>query len=103
TARNLTAGGNSERVAVMPVTASLFGTLEVPLEHGRIFRPEEETTGRDHVAILSHALWQTRFSSDAAVVGKPITIDGEPYTIVGVAPAHLRFEYLREPGIYIPL
>jgi putative ABC transport system permease protein len=103
TARNLTAAGTSERVAVMPVTAGLFDTLEVPLEHGRIFLPEEETTGRDHVAILSHALWQTRFSSDAAVIGKPITIDGQPYTIVGIAPPHLRFEYMREPGIYIPL
>jgi predicted permease len=103
TARNLTAGGTSERVAVMPVTSSLFDTLEVPLEHGRAFLPEEETTGRDRVAILSHALWQTRFSSDAAVIGKPITIDGEPYTIVGIASPHLRFEYIREPAIYVPL
>ena len=62
TARNLTAGGTSERVAVMPVTSSLFNTLEVPVEHGRAFLTEEETTGRDRVAILSHALWQTRFS-----------------------------------------
>jgi predicted permease len=103
TARNLTAGGTSERVAVMPVTSSLFNTLEVPLERGRAFSPEEETMGRDRVAILSHSLWQTRFSSDAAVIGKPITIDGEPYTIVGIAPPYLRFEYIRESAIYVPL
>jgi predicted permease len=103
TARNLTAGGTSERVLVMPVTSSLFNTLEVPLAHGRAFLPEEETTGRDRVAILSHSLWQTRFSSDAAVIGKPITIDGELYTIVGIAPRHLHFEYIREPGVYVPL
>jgi putative ABC transport system permease protein len=103
TARNLTAGGTSERVAVMPVSSSFFNTLEVPLEHGRPFLPEEETTGRDRVAVLSHALWQTRFSSDAAVIGMPITIDGQAYTIVGIAPPHLRFEYIREPAIYTPL
>jgi predicted permease len=103
TARNLTAGGTSERVAVMPVTASLFDALEVLPEHGRAFLAEEETTGRDHVAILSHSLWQTRFSSDIAAIGKSITIDGQPYTIVGIACTHLRFEFIREPAIFIPL
>ena len=103
TARNFTAAGTSERVEVMLVTSSLLDTLEVPLEHGRAFLPEEETTGRDRVAILSHALWQTRFASDAGAVGKSVTIDGQPYTIVGIASPHLRFEYIREPAIYIPL
>jgi putative ABC transport system permease protein len=103
TSRNLTAGGTSERVRVMELTSSLFKTLGVPLEQGRIFLPEEETAGRDHVAILSHALWQTRFASDADVVGKPVTIDGEPYFVVGIASPRLRFEYLAEPAIYVPL
>jgi predicted permease len=103
TARNLTAGGTSERVAVMPITSSLLDTLEVPLEHGRAFLPEEETTGRDRVAILSHALWQTRFSSDLAAVGTPIAIDGETYTVVGITSPRLRFEYIHEPAIYVPL
>ncbi len=102
-ARNLSAGGVSERVAVMPLTSSTFKTLGVPLERGRIFLPEEETTGRDRVAILSHELWQTRFSSAADVLGKPITLDGDPYTVVGIASPRLRFEYLPEPGIYVPL
>jgi predicted permease len=101
--RNLTAGGTSERVRVMPVTSSLFKTLDVPLERGRIFLPEEETGGRNRVAILSHALWQNRFASDAGVIGKPITIDGEPYVVVGISSPRLRFEYLPEPAIYVPL
>ena len=101
--RNLTAGGTSERVRVMEITSALFKTLGVPLERGRVFLPEEETAGRDHVAILSHALWQTRFAYDANVIGKPITIDGEPYYVVGIASPRLRFEYLPEPAIYVPL
>ncbi|MGB9466914.1 MAG: ABC transporter permease, partial [Candidatus Acidiferrum sp.] len=81
--RNLTARGTSERVQVMPVTSTLFDTLQVTLERGRGFSFEEESPGRDHVAILSHSLWQSHFSSDAAIIGKPITIDGEPYIVIG--------------------
>jgi hypothetical protein len=83
-ARNLTAGGTSERVLVMPVTASLFDTLQVPVERGHGFL-QEETTGRDHVAILSHALWQNRFAFDSGIIGKSITIDGQPYVVIGIA------------------
>jgi putative ABC transport system permease protein len=100
---NITAAGTSERVEVMPVTSSLFDTLGIPLERGRAILPEEETAGRDHVAILSHALWQTRFSSDPAVIGKPINIDGEAYVVAGIASPSLRFEFIPEPAIYTPL
>ncbi len=101
--RNLTAGGTSERVQVMPVTSSLWDTLEVPLETGRGFLPEEETPGRDRVAILTDALWQTRFASDNSVIGKPIVLDGQPYIVVGVASPGLHFEYIDEPAIFVPL
>lgn len=101
--RNLTAGGTSERVMVMELTSSLFRTLDVPLERGRIFLPEEQRAGNDHFAILSHAAWQNRFGSDAEIVGKAVAIDGEPYTVVGIAAARLRFEFLPEPEIYVPL
>src|SRR5271157_639210 len=101
--RNLTAGGTSERVRVMELTSSLFKTLDVPLEQGRVFLPEEETAGRDHVAILSQALWQNWFAADTNVIGKPITIDGEAYFVVGITSPRLRFEYLPEPAIYVPL
>jgi predicted permease len=101
--RNLTAGGTSERVQVMPVTSSLFDTLGVPLETGRGFLPEEETPGRDRVAILTDALWQTRFASDHSVIGKPIVIDGQPYIVIGIASRRLHFEYIDEPAIFVPL
>jgi putative ABC transport system permease protein len=101
--RNLTAGGTSERVRVMPITSNLLEALEVPLETGRGFLPEEETPGRDRVAILTHALWQTRFASDNSVIGKPVVLDGQPYIVIGIASAHLRFEYIDEPAIFVPL
>jgi predicted permease len=102
-ARNLSAGGVSERVLVMPLTSSTFRTLDVPLERGRVFLPEEETVGRDRVAILSHELWQTRFSSASDIIGKPVSLDGDVYIVLGIASPRLRFEYLPEPAIYVPL
>lgn len=101
--RNLNAHGRAEQVEVMALTASLFDTLEVPLERGRNFSREEETAGNDRVAILSHELWQNEFGLAPDAIGKPITIDGEAYRVVGIAPATLRFEFLPEPAIYVPL
>ena len=57
---------------------------------GRPFLPEEDEPGKGQVIIFSHDLWQQRFGSDPDIVGKPVTIDGNPYTIVGVMP----------PGVY---
>jgi predicted permease len=101
--RNLTARGTSERVEVMPVTSSLLDTLDVPVATGRSFSPEEETAGRDRVAILTHALWRTLFASDNSVVGKSIVLDGQPYAVIGVAAPNLHFEYVEEPAIFVPM
>src|SRR5580693_4376888 len=101
--RNLTARGTSERAEVMRVTPSLLDTLGVPLEAGRGFLPEEETPGRDLVAILTHTLWQTRFASDTSVLGNSIVLDGESYVVIGISSPRLHFEYMEEPAIFVPL
>jgi putative ABC transport system permease protein len=103
TNRNFAAGGTSERVEVMPVTLALLDTLGIPPQLGRTFRPEEEIRGNEHVAILSFALWQSRFSSDSGVLGKTVSIDGEAYSVVGISSPRLRWEYINEPALYIPL
>ncbi len=92
-----------KRVTVMPITSNFFDTLELPPARGRAFLPEEETPGRDHVAIIAYSLWQERFASDPALLGKPITLDGETYTVVAIASPDLRFEYIEEPAIFVPL
>jgi predicted permease len=102
-ARNFTANGTSERLLVMPVASNFFDTLEIPPALGRAFLPGEETQGSDHVAILSNSLWRDRFASDPAILGKSFTLDGEAYTVVGVAAQRLRLEYIDEPAIFVPL
>jgi hypothetical protein len=58
---------------------------------GRGFTPDEETPGRDLVALLSHRLWQRRFAGDSSIVGKQITMDGRQYTVVGIIPVGFNF------------
>lgn len=55
--------------------------------HGRFFQPDEYTFGAPRVTLISHRLWRDRFASDPAIVGRTISLDHQPVTIVGVLPA----------------
>ena len=58
---------------------------------GRLFRPEENEGGRDEVMLLGYALWQRRYGADSSIVGRTITANGKPYTVIGVMPAGFEF------------
>ena len=88
---NLTGAQGPERVAAKQVSAAFFRVLGVQPVLGRTFLPPYREPGGDHVALISHALWQSRFGADPDIVGKAITLDGEDYSIVGVLPAGFRF------------
>ena len=84
---NLGSNGQSERVEGTLVSGNYFDVLGVKAELGRTFLPDEDKTpGASPVAIISHRLWQSRFNSDASVVGKSMVLNGVQFTIVGVAP-----------------
>jgi putative ABC transport system permease protein len=102
---NLAGVDEPERVEGLTVSPGYFPLLGVTPSLGRTFLPEEEEPGRDKVVILSHGLWRRRFGSDTGVVGRQITVEGEPRTVVGVLPPDFRtFRVLnRELEIYIPL
>ncbi|HUS13236.1 MAG TPA: ABC transporter permease [Pyrinomonadaceae bacterium] len=87
----VTGAGDPEMYQGARVSAGFFPLLGVKPEFGRNFGPEEDQVGRDHVVILGHALWQSRFGGDPNIIGRPLTIDGEPFTIIGVLPANFRF------------
>src|SRR5207244_1203204 len=87
----LSGTGDAARVNAARVDPDFFSVLGVAPAVGRPFAPEEKTPGRDRVAILSAALWQDRFASDPRVTGKSITLDGIPYTVVGVMPSGFNF------------
>jgi putative ABC transport system permease protein len=69
------------------VSGDFFRVLDVPLELGRPFRPDEDSVpGRDAVVVLGHELWRTDFSLDPNVIGKTIFLNNVPFTVIGVAP-----------------
>jgi predicted permease len=72
------------------VSWDLFDALGVPPELGRGFLAEEEKAGT-HVAVLGHELWQRQFGGDPSIVGRSMTINGNSFTIVGVAPPNFQF------------
>jgi putative ABC transport system permease protein len=96
--------GTDEPVEIQTgrVSPSLFTVLGVTPLLGRAFHPEEETVGRDRVVILSHGMWQTRFGSDPAILGRTIGLDQEPYQVIGVMPASFQFPD-RETQMWVPL
>jgi putative ABC transport system permease protein len=80
----LTGSGEPQELATITVTADIFDVLGVPPVLGRGFVAGEDAAGAPRTLILSYAAWQRQFGGDASVVGRSITINGEPMTIVGV-------------------
>jgi len=84
-------GDIAERVNGLRVSKDFFATLGVRPALGRDFLAEEDQMGGASVAILSNGYWTRRFGGDRGVVGRAITLDGRPTTIVGVMPASFRW------------
>jgi len=80
-----------ERVSRAAVSADLFDLLNVQPALGRTFNREEDAPGRNTVMVLSHGMWQRRFGADSQVLGRSVTLNGQPFTIVGVMPADFYF------------
>jgi len=99
----LDAGGGSVRATATRLSPSFFPTLEVQPLLGRAFRDDESRPEAANVAIVSFGLWQRVFGGDAAVVGKRIALDGEPYTVIGVMPATFRFPEEEKVDLFTPL
>jgi putative ABC transport system permease protein len=83
--------GGAERVDGAQVAPDLFPLLGVHPLLGRTFLESEAQAGNDHVVILGYGLWQRRFGGDRSIVGKTVTVNLEPYTVVGVMPRGFAF------------
>ena len=80
-------GAGTDRLPGALITASLFRVLGTAPALGRAFTSADDTPGADRVLLLSHRLWQSRYAGAPDVVGRAVTLDGRPATIVGVLPA----------------
>lgn len=86
---NLNTGGESQPVDGLFVNGQYFDTLGVQPMLGRTFTPNDDRRGGGvdgPVAVISYGFWQRHFGGDPSVLGKPLALDGRPFTIIGVTP-----------------
>jgi len=93
--------GDPIRVSAVEASDNLFHVLGVQPAIGRGFTTHPDLFGPEHEAIISHRLWQTRFSGDAAVIGRGIRLNGFTYTVVGIMPPGFGFPVAEEA--WLPL
>jgi putative ABC transport system permease protein len=77
------------RIPGMQVSDGYLSLMRVKPLLGRDFLPEEQIEGKDQVILLTYGLWQDRFAGDPQIVGKQLSVNGKPYTVVGVTPKDL--------------
>lgn len=100
--------GPDHSVSLIPliVTANFFDVVGAPVAMGRGFTSVEAAAERHpDVVVISHAFWQKRLGGDADVIGRTLTFNGRPYTVLGVLPSRFRAlpGYGVAPDVYLPL
>ena len=81
-------GTGTDRLPGALVTASLFDVLALAPVQGRAFTATDDTPGAARVVLVAHRVWHTRYAGAADTIGRVVTLDGRPATIIGVLPAH---------------
>ena len=98
----LTGAGEPQRLNVTRVTPNVLTMLGAKPMLGRVFTAEEEQPGSDNrVLVLSAGFWQSHFGSDRSVLGRTVTLNGAPWTVVGVLPAS--FSFPRDQHGWVPM
>ncbi len=95
-------GGEPQRIAAVPVSASLTDVLGVRPQVGRMFSEDEDRPGMaERFIVLSDGLWRRRFGAEPGIVGRAVTLDGAPYVVTGVMPP--RFDFPGGAEAWVPL
>ena len=96
-------GEEPEVIRAAMVSKGFFQVFGVGALYGRTFLPEEYEAGKNQVVMLSHGVWQRRFGGDKNIIGKALTLDGAPTTVVGVMPPTFRLHLFdREEEMWSP-
>ena len=100
---NLTGSGEPRQLEGAAVSPVLFAILGIQPMLGRTFLPDEDSYSSPHVVLLSHRLWSGEFRSDPQIVGRTISLNGDPYYVVGVMPRNFRPLDDDRTDLWIPL
>ncbi|MDQ6828286.1 MAG: ABC transporter permease, partial [Gemmatimonadota bacterium] len=98
---NLSGEERPERVEAARVTAAALSVTRVRPSLGRALTANDEVPGGELVVVLSHSLWRDRYASEAGVIGKPVRVNGQPATIIGVMPDG--FGFPNSTKLWLPL
>ncbi|MBV8115441.1 MAG: ABC transporter permease, partial [Silvibacterium sp.] len=79
-------GGRPLQTDVLSATPGIFAVLNIGPQLGRAFTEQEAQTGHEHVVLLTNQLWRQQFQSDPGILGRTISLNGFPYTVIGVMP-----------------
>jgi putative ABC transport system permease protein len=99
---NLTGIGEPEQLVGPCTTANWFELQRAQPMLGRTFLPDEDQHGRNKVVVLDHGYWQRRFGEDSKIIGKTLTLDKEPWVVVGVMPPSFKPIGAAPSPIYTP-
>ena len=81
----------AERLQGMRVTANFLSLIQVKPYRGRDFQADEEKRGAERVVIISHQFWQNRMGGDEGALGRQLTLNGSPFTVIGILPPGFEF------------
>jgi predicted permease len=91
----MTGRGEPQNLNGVRVTENFFRALGVQPLFGRVFTPEEDRPGGANVAVLTHTFWKKQFGGDQNILGQSITLNGVPFTVVGIMPPSLKFPFIQ--------
>ena len=98
----MTGSDRAERLNGREVTSGLFDTLRLKPIIGRPFTPDEDAVGAERVALLGEGFWTRRFGRDPGVLDRPLILNGEPFTVIGVMPGRMHTS-MRLTDVFTPL
>jgi putative ABC transport system permease protein len=98
---NISTAERPEQIDGVFYTPGFFHMTGYPMFIGRSFLPEEGEVGKDRVVILSHRLWSQHFAANREIIGQQIRMNGEPYTVIGVASPGLNDRF--QAQLWVPL
>ena len=96
----MTGVGTPQRIPALQVSADFFPLLGVQPVLGRSFLPEEDQTGGPPVVMVSYGFWERYCGADRSIIGRPLTINDFPLTVIGVLPAS--FQFVEPADLYLP-
>lgn len=100
---NYTGGAVPEQLRSAQVSREYFPLFSVPIVLGRSFGPEEDRPGGEKVAVISHGLWTRRFANAPALIGKTISLSGEPHVVIGIVGPDFDVRELGPaPDVWVP-